>query len=721
MTKYTTTSTFFILLFFQCFSLGLHAQLSFVCPTGIVISEDTTNNDPALWNNNYWFDALLASHDLAEGAQTFVVFVNDSCSGGPTHYRFILDLDLNGDGLRETRVDSDSLPGRDSVHFNNIASGKVTGGEIRRFDFRPIPAAERYRFALENDSVGPYTRRLMVKMIGNGTSIPAQLPYGTHSIQWFATPVCGPEQYCCFWGHVRDAAPPQVSCLNGLSVNIWNTQPPSVALWASDFLISISDNYSPSDRIRIAIRRKDKPDGMGKTHGFPRNADGTPQTRIQFYCQDIGLNDISLWAIDANNLADSCATYVLIESFTGNCELYFSDPITGTLRTENGKGIADAEVTITNSNNGIPIFQPLAVTVSDTFGTYVFLNAPPFAGNTQITPELDIDHLNGVNTWDLTLISRHILGLEALNSPYKIIAADANKSGTVTTFDIVELRKLILGSLPQLPNNTSWRFVDKTQVFTNPANPFADVIRENVQVTVLPPDFIGVKIGDVDNSVVPHFTENTGEARTHSTATVRMNAVSADKTGTLLQFSPAADLAGYQFTLHVGPNTLAEIIPQGNLTNEHFAVHERDGETAITVVSEDGAQPFAVRLRNSDVAPESISISGEITPAVGYDRAGTPTELLLHSPTDKNTLVLYPNTPNPWRETTAFRFELPRAGTATLRFFDATGRLVHESQMEGAKGINTHKIINNPAFLPGLYTFSLEFEGQFFVQKTIKF
>jgi hypothetical protein len=39
---------------------------------------------------------------------------------------------------------------------------------------------------------------------------------------------------------------------------------------------------------------------------------------------------------------------------------------------------------------------------------------------------------------DLVLISKHILGLEPLNSPYKMIAADANKSNSITTFDIVE-------------------------------------------------------------------------------------------------------------------------------------------------------------------------------------------------------------------------------------------------------------------------------------------
>jgi hypothetical protein len=90
-----------------------------------------------------------------------------------------------------------------------------------------------------------------------------------------------------------------------------------------------------------------------------------------------------------------------------------------------------------------------------------FPNAVPFLGDYTVTPTKDNDPLNGVSTFDLVLINKHILGLEPLNTPYKMIAADANNSRSITTFDIVELRKLILGIYTELPNNTSWRFVDK--------------------------------------------------------------------------------------------------------------------------------------------------------------------------------------------------------------------------------------------------------------------
>jgi len=126
----------------------------------------------------------------------------------------------------------------------------------------------------------------------------------------------------------------------------------------------------------------------------------------------------------------------------------------------------------------------------------------------KITPVHDLNHINGVSTFDLVLISKHILGIEPLMNPYKMIAADANKSGSITTFDIVELRKLILGVYTELPDNTSWRFVDKAYSFPNPSNPFANVFPENIFKSFPTTDllnnfdFIAIKIGDLNGNAV---------------------------------------------------------------------------------------------------------------------------------------------------------------------------------------------------------------------------
>ena len=123
-------------------------------------------------------------------------------------------------------------------------------------------------------------------------------------------------------------------------------------------------------------------------------------------------------------------------------------------------------------------------------------------------PEKNTNHLNGVTTYDAVLMTRHILNIELLDSPYKIIAADINRSQTVTTFDIVEMRKLILSIYTNYPNNSSWRFVKADYVFPNPLNPWSQVFPEVVNLNnlddhFLEGDFIGIKIGDMNGSANP--------------------------------------------------------------------------------------------------------------------------------------------------------------------------------------------------------------------------
>ncbi|MGO9204263.1 MAG: dockerin type I domain-containing protein, partial [Limisphaerales bacterium] len=79
---------------------------------------------------------------------------------------------------------------------------------------------------------------------------------------------------------------------------------------------------------------------------------------------------------------------------------------------------------------------------------------------------------NGVTTLDIALIRRQVLGLAPLGSPYELLAADVNASGTVDTLDIALIRRLILALTNTFPAGL-WRFVPADYVFPNPANPWA--------------------------------------------------------------------------------------------------------------------------------------------------------------------------------------------------------------------------------------------------------
>lgn len=142
---------------------------------------------------------------------------------------------------------------------------------------------------------------------------------------------------------------------------------------------------------------------------------------------------------------------------------------------------------------------------TDAQGDFQFINVP-VGGTYSIKPMHDINDLNGVTTYDLVLISKHILAIEPFDSPWKMVAADANQSGSITTFDIVETRKVILGINQAFPANTSWRFLPAYTIFGNPANPFMgglppdNISVINLQANYTGANFKGIKIADVNNT-----------------------------------------------------------------------------------------------------------------------------------------------------------------------------------------------------------------------------
>ncbi|HNL39977.1 MAG TPA: hypothetical protein PKH43_12600, partial [Saprospiraceae bacterium] len=180
---------------------------------------------------------------------------------------------------------------------------------------------------------------------------------------------------------------------------------------------------------------------------------------------------------------------------------------TGLIATETGDPVESVIVAM-NDDCGPDVTCDFSMTTSDPGEYGLCPDCSQDCLQYTIKPTRNDNPMNGVSTFDLVLMSKHILGITPLNSPYKIIAADVNKSNSVTAFDIVELRKLILGIYTELPNNSSWRFIDQTFTFANPANPFASApFQEETSVDFsagpsVGADFVGIKIGDINNSVL---------------------------------------------------------------------------------------------------------------------------------------------------------------------------------------------------------------------------
>jgi len=449
-----------------------------------------------------------------------------------------------------------------------------------------------------------------------------------------------------------------------------------ITLWASDFLQYTEDNCTPTGQIKIGIRK------CGTGTGFPLDGNGNPITQVNFLCSELGTQCVELWAIDAQGNADYCETYVIVQDNLGSCPSTDHITVAGALKTELSEGIEEALVNLYGS-----------MILTDNVGLYSFNNIP-LASTFVIAPEKDDNPLNGVTTYDLVLMSKHILGIEPLNTPYKMIASDANKSGSITTFDIVEIRKLILGIYTELPNNTSWRFVDKAYQFPTPSNPFQTVFPEVISiagamVNQLDKDFVGVKIGDVNNTVVANATMQA-EERTAGTAIFDLEDrdVKAGETFDVT-FKSAQALKGFQFTATLNGLKAEGTVNAENVTEGNFNLTPANA----MAVSIDGAQAFTVRFRAEKAGKlsEMLGVSGSITRAEAYGDAG---RLGIAFRFGGKTISgvgfeLYQNQPNPFVNKTFIGFFLPEAAEATLSIYDETGRVVYQQKGQFPKGENS--------------------------------
>lgn len=212
----------------------------------------------------------------------------------------------------------------------------------------------------------------------------------------------------------------------------------------------------------------------------------TAHLRIELipYCPIGNGAAVSVWDIDEITILGGCSS---AESDSAS--------IRGVVKTKEGKPIRGVEMQLTeNSANSMTSRH---MTKAD--GAYSFEHLSQGHAYTLKAYKND-DVLNGVNVLDLFAMQQHLLGITPFTSLNQYIAADVNRSGTVNVYDLVILRKLLLGIYSTFPNNTSWRFGPMPQVMNGrkinlfkELRTFEYLDQSNEEV-----EFIGIKIGVVN-------------------------------------------------------------------------------------------------------------------------------------------------------------------------------------------------------------------------------
>jgi hypothetical protein len=101
------------------------------------------------------------------------------------------------------------------------------------------------------------------------------------------------------------------------------------------------------------------------------------------------------------------------------------------------------------------------------------------------------------------VLLRHTSGTAKIQDPLKLIAADINCDGLVDSKDFDLLYGLVTGSIPYTDLPKHWRFIPKSFIFINPANPFADAFESpmdfnNITSSKTNVNFMAIRVGELD-------------------------------------------------------------------------------------------------------------------------------------------------------------------------------------------------------------------------------
>lgn len=525
---------------------------------------------------------------------------------------------------------------------------------------------------------------------GNANSLDAsgEYPLGTTTVTITSADACGNADTFMININLLDTIAPVMNCVKTFPQITDNG---TVVLTPQEVLGSLSDNCTDSVGMTPLFILDFTEDDTDPT-------DNTTATSLTFDCDDLGINIVYLIAFDESGNFTFCAAQSAVEDPNEFCgPLPAGGAVSGEVKTHHGEPVGKTEMSLTgNSNNEVD---------TELDGTFAFGNLYGL-GLFKLTPYNDNNHLEGVSTLDILIIQKHIMGMDELDNPYDLIAADANKSDDITGADIITLQKLILGDYQSFPENTSFRFVSPQQAFID-GNPFITTYEEHLEWYGITEDkvrnFTGIKIGDVNGSYHSGGFQGDIDITTRNIEhSLYMNKEIINPVDGIIEIPVYSDdfeaLQALEMTLEFNSTSLIDVKPgKVDLTIADFAIRNEGRELKVSWVNTlpinltERAELFTLVFQSEEslFASDVISMTNSINEFYrgNYDIA---TLRFNHGKVEERLpkIVLNQNTPNPWTNQTTLSFEMFKDAEYKINFYAADGKLIHTAIGMGQEGEN---------------------------------
>lgn len=500
----------------------------------------------------------------------------------------------------------------------------------------------------------------------NGNNASGTYPIGTHFVNFTARDGCGNSSQATLKITVEDNKPPTPVCNRGISLSL--NSDGTVAIHTSIVSNGVWDNCSASGTIQMEV---------------------SPNV---FTCGEVGDQTVTLTAIDESGNSGFCTTIVTIQDNLDICNVDENiASIAGKVQTVSGQPAVQVLMGLTG---GVP-----RGIQTNTDGSYRFEGLPKDEDYT-VLPTYDVDIDEGVTTLDLVLATKHVLNVARFTSPYQWIAADANRSGTISTLDIVAIRKVVLKVESSFPNNTSWRFVDANHIFPEDTNPLNGFVPEAVNINNLAwshlnTDFVAVKVGDVNGNATLNSAGSIEDRTNFRKVKLVTENQYFEKNETVIvpiKVENAEQISGFQMTIEFDRNALqwngiesSEFIEMSNgntgQTNleDGFLTISWNSENEISIPKNGVLFNLKFNAKRESEIGEVLTINSKYIAAESYAANGNDFEIkVIDFNIEKMEeqgieIAAYPN---PFHDETNLVFQLQNDADVKLTLYNLSGKQI---------------------------------------------
>ena len=313
------------------------------------------------------------------------------------------------------------------------------------------------------------------------------------------------------------------------------------------------------------------------------------------YCLVGDTSKVTAWDMDELSVLAACVS----PSVAGAT-------ISGTIKTDHDFAFPGVEVMLSRQKDRLS-------ETTDSSGYFAFRHQGN--GWFDLSATTQHDYLNGVSTADLLVLLDHLLGKDELSAPFDYIRADVDNSRSVSTADLIQIQKLILGRTSTFSTGTSWKIIrnDAELPLTSPWQHEDLITRRLTNSEDQVFDLLALKLGDVTDDAIHETTTN----ETRSPSTVGLSYVTGKTTVDGLVKVPFIinddfSTRGFQIALDVGNAEFVDVSGKEFKIGTDAYYVDDSGVLNICLISPDEIQfkegdiLFSLLLRSTASHPDDI-------------------------------------------------------------------------------------------------------------------